>query len=657
MRPFLSLLIVALPAFAQPTFPAPKTFPPDEKVLAEIKAKTAELEAEIAKLPNTAPEIDAASVKVFHKAAVWIVRHGEWFTEKSGQQTLDVLNAGLERAKALEAGKKPWLDARDKPIALGYRSHIDDSIQPFSLRYPDNFDPKKKYRFDVVLHGRDGSLTEVKFLHGKETAKPGKGTDSFVMEAYGRGNNAYRWAGERDVFEAIEAARQLVKGSVDDKQVVIRGFSMGGAGTWHLGLHHPGTFAVMQPGAGFSATRGYHNGLEPDLPEYIAKGLHIYDAVKYAENSFDIPVVAYSGSKDPQKLAADNIENALKTFKEPHSFTHIVAPDLEHKQPPEWWAKCDVEIRKHLEVKAKIDRPSRVRFVTYTLQYARCDWVMITGLDEHYKRTVIDVTETKDGVSAKTENVRSFTMYSKPSQSIGGAEWNITVDGQALKVKSTSTVLLPSGAVTPFDLVKAGGTWRQGGFDSPDKLEKSMGLCGPIDHAFTKRFYIVPPTKEPWNKELGAFTETTRTQFSANWNKYLRGEFGTLKDVTTSDTWLKSAVLFGDPQSNPEIARILSKLPIQWTKDELVVNGVKYDAKTHVPMLIYPVYTGAPNYVVINSGHTFREDAFKGSNVLLYPRLGDWAVVKPAPTKTDPAAYEVVASGFFDEFWQFPKKK
>jgi len=31
-------------------------------------------------------------------------------------------------------------------------------------------------------------------------------------------------------------------------------------------------------------------------------------------------------------------------------------------------------------------------------------------------------------------------------------------------------------------------------------------------------------------------------------------------------------------------------------------------------------------------------------------------VVKPAPTKDDPAAYEVVAFGFFDEFWQFKKK-
>jgi len=129
MRSFALLLFAAMPALAQPTFPAPKTFPPDEKTLAEIKAKTVELEAALAK-------VDDPSVRVFHKAAVWIVKHGEWFTDKSGQQTLDVLKAGLARAKAAGEGKKPWLDARDKPIALGCRSEIDGSYQPYSLRYP-----------------------------------------------------------------------------------------------------------------------------------------------------------------------------------------------------------------------------------------------------------------------------------------------------------------------------------------------------------------------------------------------------------------------------------------------------------------------------------------------------------------------------------------
>jgi hypothetical protein len=115
--------------------------------------------------------------------------------------------------------------------------------------------------------------------------------------------------------------------------------------------------------------------------------------------------------------------------------------------------------------------------------------------------------------------------------------------------------------------------------------------------------------------------------------------------------------LFGDPQSNPAIAKLLPHLPITWTKEKLVVNGVEYDPKAHVPVLIYPSPGTTAGYVVINSGHTFKEADLKGTNALLYPRLGDWAVIKPTPTAKDPAAYEVVAAGLFDENWQFPKKK
>ena len=67
----------------------------------------------------------------------------------------------------------------------------------------------------------------------------------------------------------------------------------------------------------------------------------------YAENAFNVPVVAYSGEKDPQKAAADNIESALKGFKEPLRFTHLVAPGLEHQMPPEWQAKAEAEYRKY----------------------------------------------------------------------------------------------------------------------------------------------------------------------------------------------------------------------------------------------------------------------------------------------------------------------
>ena len=92
------------------------------------------------------------------------------------------------------------------PVVRAYRSRLDGSVQPYAVTYPNNYgkDLRKRWRLDVVLHGRDTSLTEVKFLHqhNGDTAAPKE--QSFVrLDIYGRGNNAYRWAGEADVFEAI----------------------------------------------------------------------------------------------------------------------------------------------------------------------------------------------------------------------------------------------------------------------------------------------------------------------------------------------------------------------------------------------------------------------------------------------------------------------
>ncbi|MCU0702408.1 MAG: hypothetical protein MUF18_00265, partial [Fimbriiglobus sp.] len=299
MRPLALLLLAPLVAIAQPPdFPAPKTFPPDDATLKKIQDKTAELKTAIAKDKITNPD-----VLVYLKAAEWIVKHGEWYTDKSAAQTVAVLDAGLERAKVGSKKQQPWLEVRGKPVVCGYKSEVDWSIQPYSVRYPDDYDPKKKYRLDVILHGRDATLTEVKFIHAKETAKKGKPLDHFEVEVYGRGNNAYRWAGEQDVLEVIGQATRFWP--VDPRRVVLRGFSMGGAGTWHIGLRRPFEFAVLGPGAGFTTTREYigEKKFGPQ-PDYIEKCLRIYDAVDYAENVFNIPVVAYSGEKDKQKLAA-----------------------------------------------------------------------------------------------------------------------------------------------------------------------------------------------------------------------------------------------------------------------------------------------------------------------------------------------------------------
>jgi sugar lactone lactonase YvrE len=660
-------LLLAGPASAQPRFNTPKTYPPDAATLKQIEAMTAELRKAIAALPkNTAPDI-VADVAVYAKAAEWIVRHGEFYQKDSAKQTLAVLDAGLKRAKAAVNGKAPWRDVRGKPIIRGYRSHVDDSYQPYSVTLPEGFGRgDKKWRMDTVLHGRNQSLTEVSFIAGKEAAKPAaKPADYIVLEPYGRGNNAYRWAGEEDVLDAISDFVTLTskgegvnEGPIDLNRLVLRGFSMGGAGTWHIGLHHPFANDVIGPGAGFTSTHGYIKNLPARLPDYQEKCLRIYDAVDYAENAFNVPVVAYSGANDPQKAAADNIEAALKGFPLPLRFTHLVAPGLQHKMPPEWQAKAEAEYRKYL-ADGKNDR-QHVRFVTYTTRYNWFGHGWITGLDRHYTKAVVDSRRTKEGFVISTTNVRAIQLPIDPPEFPA----TLTIDGQRVAVPKRKRQPAPKGKQRAgyLNLRKRDGRWEL--YEIPrgkaEFAKTNIALKpkqGPIDDAFMNWFRVSAPSRDGWYPAVTNYATASLSRFGTEWDKFFRGHLPILRaDEKPGDnnTW-GNLVLFGDPASNPLIAKIVEKLPIMWTKDTLVVNGVKYDPKTHVPVLIYPNPLNPSFYVVINSGHTFHAADFRGTNALLYPRLGDWAVLKPTPTKNDPAAAEVVAAGLFDEFWQFAK--
>ena len=94
---------------------------------------------------------------------------------------------------------------------------------------------------------------------------------------------------------------------------------------------------------------------------------------------------------------------------------------------------------------------------------------------------------------------------------------------------------------------------------------------------------------------------------------------------------------------------------MKWTEKTVSLGNVNGDAAKHVPVLIYPSPLHFDRYVVINSGHTFGAADFKDTNAMLYPRLGDYALLKLAPTEKDALGTEVVVAGLFDEFWKFRK--
>jgi hypothetical protein len=190
---------------------------------------------------------------------------------------------------------------------------------------------------------------------------------------------------------------------------------------------------------------------------------------------------------------------------------------------------------------------------------------------------------------------------------------------------------------------------------------KRPGVQGPIDDAFTAPFLCVRGTGQPWQPAIGAWADASLRRFSYEWARYMRGDLPVKNDteVSPEDVRTKNLILFGDPGSNSWIRKVLPKLPVTWTREVVEVGGEHKPAKDYAPVLICsnPLTDAGDHYVVVNSGHTFHEKEFATFNYLLFPRLGDWALLRvlTGAEKWQPGMEsfpeEVVQAGFFDEQW------
>lgn len=624
MRSWIVLLIAAGSASAQP-------YPPTSEELSEIRAKLADLTHRLGALGTKPDPALLADVEVYRKAGEWILRYPEeFYTKAYVANALKVLDHGIVRARELERGQPSWPQQKGR-IVRAYRSAVDGSVQPYGLIIPESYDGSRPVRLDLVLHGRGATLNEVSFIAGHESATPVPATQDFIqLEVFGRGNNAYRWAGEADVFEALDSVEKRYR--IDPARIVLRGFSMGGAGTWHIGLHHPARWVAMEAGAGFTETKRYAKLQE--IPPYQEATLHIYDAVDYSLNAVNLPVVGYGGEIDPQLQGSTNIREQLT--REDFHFRHeglnwfgtdlpsifLVGPQTAHKFHPESKQTSDEFINRAV-AKGKNDQPEHIRFVTYTPRYGGAFWIDVNSLERQYERAEIDAKHSAGETTVSTKNVARIEL---------AVPGKVTVDGKSFRAGTRT-------------LEKVHGAWSPA--SGKTSLRKRHGLEGPIDEAFMDAFVCVRPTGKPMSPAAGEYASRTLDQFAKNFAKYFRGDVPIKDDrnVSEADIAQRNLILFGDPFSNSLIARVLSKLPVHWTADTITLAGKKFSAAEHVPALIYPNPLNPSRCVVINSGHTFGEADLRGTNALLYPRRGDYAVVRSADGST-------ALAGLFNETWQ-----
>jgi hypothetical protein len=581
-------------------------------------------------------------VQIYYNAARYALKYNEFFNPNEIRTAKTELTQGMERAANLRAGKTPWT-TQTGPVARGYVSQIDGSVQPYGIIVPTTFadSTKRKRPLEIWFHGRGETLSEVNFINDRqrslgEFSPP----DTFMLHPYGRYCNPNRFAGEVDTFEAmLHITRHY---PVDLDRLAVRGFSLGGASCWMFATHYSGLWAAANPGAGFSETADFlkvyqNETLKPTW--YEQKLWHLYDSIDYALNIYNVPTVAYSGELDGQRQAAEMMTKAMAA--EGLTLTHVIGPGAHHFYEKN--AKLDVAARVDaLVAKGNDLAPESIKFTTWTLKYNTLKWLTVDAMGQEWDRARVDADLQPSNILAiKTSNVIALTV--RPPTDV---DWEhlkaIDVDGQNFAWKSG-----------PVHFRKANGKWVTAKSDTENRLAKQHNLQGPIDDAFMSHFLMVRPTGTPMNAKVGAFVEGEMKHAVTEWRRQFRGE-ALVKDdseITPADIASSNLILWGDPSSNKVLAKIAAKLPVKWDAAGVHVNGQTYAPDSNVPVLIYPNPLNPKHYIVLNSGFTFREYDYL-NNARQTPKLPDWAIVDITEPPNARWPGKIVAADFFGEHWE-----
>lgn len=591
-------------------------------------------------------------VEIYHKAVRYALDYQEFHRKGEFAVAETLLEEGGKRADQLENRQAPWL--RQKGLLIrGYRSRIDGSVQPYGLEIPESysFDGSEPTRLDFWFHGRGETLSELSFVDQRMRSKgkinPPKG---IVLHPYGRYSNANKFAGEVDLFEALDHARKYYR--IDGDRILVRGFSMGGAACWQFAVHYADQWAAAQPGAGFSETPDFLRTFQNETlqPTPWEKTLwHWYDCTDWAINLFNCPTIAYSGEIDKQKQAADMMEKAMDQVG--LDLVHIIGPGMAHKFHPDSLEEIESRLTRIAE-RGRVRVPRAVKLTTWTLKYNKMNWVTIDEMTEHWKRASIDAEwEWPNGVFVKVDGVQAFTLNFAPGECpLNMAEIPvIEINGQGLEVPQVR-----SDRSWQVPLVKtAQGRWQVVDGKAESGLKKRHGLQGPIDDAFMDSFVMVAPTGEAMNVKVGEWAAKEMDRAVTHWRQQFRGDARVVKDGEVDDQMIADSnlVLWGDPSSNAVMQKIIAQLPLGWGKETITLGKKKFPAADHAVAMVFPNPLNPDRYVVLNSGFTYREYDYL-NNARQTAKLPDWAVIDVTSPPTSRVPGKVVEAGFFGEKWE-----
>ncbi len=489
-------------------------------------------------------------------------------------------------AERLAAGEDPYRDrALTGVVVKAYRDDFDGTLQPYAVYLPHGEAPAGGWPLLVSLHGAySNHRLNMRRVFGKPN-RPGESDEEatrnelplpdvpmIVVSPFGRGEfMGYQGLGERDVLRVMADVRRAY--AVDPDRTYLTGLSMGGEGTWHIGLRHPDLFAAIVPVCGIIDARQWIGPASAPLFDSTLLGLTTAQAV--AENASNLMVTFFHGDVDPTVKVAQS-----RAMAERYRQLGWLGKNVRYNELPgvnhfAWEpAYRDAAIFKLLAGVKRDPFPRHVIYRTYSLRYNQAYWLRIDGIDHGLAMAAIEGDHPEGDrddakFTVRPDNVSAFSLLLDPKRVPADRPITVAAGGATIYQGAPRPVL---------SFARAGASWRAVNEPPPAPASDARpdhGSSGLFSRALARErpHIYVYGTRGP-----AAATAANRTLARAlgDWGHGVRAQFAVKADteVTPADIANLDLVLVGSARSNAIVQRLAPSLPVEDRADRLIAGSL-----------------------------------------------------------------------------------
>lgn len=520
-------------------------------------------------------------------------------------------------------------------LRLAYIDEVDGSPQFCRVYLPGGYDPAKKWPLVVKLHGFNPANPDyirwwsVDSRHHNLADVEYSGQGVIYMEPHGRGNTAYLGMGDRDIIRVIELAKKAL--SVDPDRVYLTGDSMGGWGTWNVGMRHPDLFAALAPIFGGT---DYHASLSEQALAALSP-LNRFASEKtsswaMADAFLHMPILVHHGDVDQSVPVGFSRWGVRLLQRWGYNVRYVEMPGYAHE---------DLNVMENVIAwflqHRRVSNPAHVRVRSTELPNASAYWVKIDQAAAPNDFMAADAEAVSPNViRLDTQNALALTL------SPGAALVNPAQPVKVVWNGEARTLKMDAGRLT----------LRAAGYQ-PAPGEKNAQIAGPIRDVINTPFAIVvgtassdPLMKEAVRKKGEAIVEV--------WKQWQRQPPRIFQDseIPDADAARYSLILVGGPAENLVARRL--KLPIEIAADRIQLGPRSFPVTDGLLQAIFPSPLNPQRYVLV-AAPTSPQGMSYWSPGNIRSLEYDFTIEDGRPSSQTVAFTDVwVAGGWFNQRWQ-----